>query len=230
MSPKAGQLLVTTIVPIIKRAIARGTARAVGAEDREELIADCIAQAARIIHAGEANGKELPAASVVYHALQRTKYGQRGPVKSITDVMAPRTQFKGRSTLVSMDALIGDRGGEFYAEPKTLHDVLAAPNEDAAGTAARRIDWEAVTQGMSGFSVDIICAMADGRTERELAAEHDVNVAKVQQFKREVKTHVREQWDATIIDLATREPEWKRRLRTIRERRECRAERAIERR
>jgi hypothetical protein len=226
MSPKAAQLLVSTIAPLIRRVIARGTARTVGAEDREELAADCIAQAARILHAGEANGKELPAKTVVYHALLRTRYGQRGPNKSCTDVMAPRTQFLGRSTLVPMDALLRTDGDDGEPEHRTLHDVLAAGDGDVAAAAARRLDWAEVTRGMDDLGLDILCSMADGRYIREVAEEYGVDCSKVRQRRGEVKSHIRSKWDSSAIADAVAEPSWKKRIRILRERRECRAERA----
>ena len=209
-------------MPIITRAIARGTAKAVGAEDTEELTADCIAQAARILHAGEANGKELPAKTVVYHALQRTKYGQRGPKKSISDVMAPRTQFLGRSTVIDMDAPLDAGGDDGQPEHRTLHDALAAPGEDVAAVAARRIDWEDAIKGMSGVDADILCSMADGRWAREVGEQHGMNVEEVGRRRRELRHHIRRHWDRRVIAEVMSEPLWKKARRTLRERRRCR--------
>ena len=225
MSPNAGQLLVDTIAPSIRRAIAGGTARTVGAEDREELTADCIAQAAKILHAGERNGKKFPAKSVVYHALQRTKYGQRGRNKSVTDVMAPRTQFKGRSRLVSMEEILPAVDTDTEAQ-QTLHDVLAAPREDVACTAGRRIDWREVTHGMDALQVDTLCSLADGRYAREVAEDHDISPFQVAELRRSVKGQIRSQWGQSIIGEFTQDPMWKRQTRAHKQRSACRRERA----
>jgi len=227
MSPNAGELIVHTIAPIIRRTIARGMIRPVGAEDIEELTADCIAQAARILHAGEAHGKELPAATVVYFALQHTRYGERCSGKSYTDVMAPRTQFKKRSILISLDAPCRDTSSETGEDFGTLHDTLAAPAEDVACRAARRIDWDDVTDDMSRLDIDILCSMADGRTAKAVSATHDLTTEQIKTRKHDIKTIVRSAWDPSIAVEASRQPAWKRDLHVLRERRESMCARAM---
>ena len=56
MSPEAGQMLVEKIAPIIMKTIAKGKVRPFRGEDKEELTADCIAYAARRVHAAGPEG------------------------------------------------------------------------------------------------------------------------------------------------------------------------------
>lgn len=60
MSPEAGQMLVEKIAPIIMKTIAKGKVRPFRGEDKEELTADCIAYAARRVHAAEVQGGRCP--------------------------------------------------------------------------------------------------------------------------------------------------------------------------
>jgi len=97
MSPHAGDILCTEVVPRIRASIPTST-RMIGAEDASELIQDTIAHAAAMLHRAEAAGKKVAASTVAYFAVKLTRSGRRSTHTSTTDVMAPRTRLSGRTS------------------------------------------------------------------------------------------------------------------------------------
>jgi len=133
MTPHAGDLLCTEVVPRIRSAIP-ASSRMIGAEDASELIQDCIAHAAGLLHRAEAAGKKVAASSVAYFAVKLTKSGRRSTSSSRTDVMHPGTQLAGRSRLTSFDEPLGfDDNGDNI----TLADVFDNKQDDPSMSAAR---------------------------------------------------------------------------------------------
>ena len=59
MSPKAGQMLLDSVRPILHAVIGRGKVKMFGTEDAEELESDAMAQAAAIVDSAEQAGKEV---------------------------------------------------------------------------------------------------------------------------------------------------------------------------
>ena len=76
MSPTAGMMLVRQILPLIAAAIAKGAVKATGCEDREELVAEGCALAAKALESLEIRGKDVPARSVAFYAIERLKGGR----------------------------------------------------------------------------------------------------------------------------------------------------------
>lgn len=221
MSPKAGEMLMRAIVPMIRAGIARGVVRGVGSEDREELTAECIAWAAKILHNVEASGRHVPARKVAYYAMKRTDFGERATSCSRVDVMAPGTHVDGKCVVLSMDAPMAGPDDD-PEEAMTLHDVLASKAEDVAMSAGRRIDWEEVTKGMDKLRLDILCALVDGRSRKEVARSNGVSVSWVRTLKRRVMSRMRARCNIVMLEDATRDSSWKKHLRVRRERRACR--------
>lgn len=108
MSPRAGTILLDSIRPIIKAALARGVVKTVGSEDLQELEADALAQAAKILDSAELAGREVSPNSVAYYVLQPLRSGRRSGYAGRADVMSPAAALDGRVTLVSMDEPVGD--------------------------------------------------------------------------------------------------------------------------
>ena len=97
MSPKAGQLLLDGVRPIIRASLAKGAVKTMGCEDLQELEADGMAQAANMLESAELAGKEVSPNSVAFYVLQALRSGRRFGCASRTDAMSPATQRPGNS-------------------------------------------------------------------------------------------------------------------------------------
>ena len=139
MSPAAGEILVKQIVPRIRAAIP-GCARTFGAEDKEELVADCICAAAQMLHRLEQTGKQVTPGNIAYYAVLNTRSGRRSQGCGRTDVLGSGTQMAGRSTVLSTEEQVGLNPET--GETVTLGELLAGAYEDPAASAARRLDWQ----------------------------------------------------------------------------------------
>jgi len=102
MSPRAGDVLVREVLPIIAGVVPQSV-RVVGSEDHEELIQDAIVIAAMMLDALERAGKQPIARSVAYYSIQRIKSGRRSYSSGRTDVYAPGTQLDGLAVVHSLD-------------------------------------------------------------------------------------------------------------------------------
>jgi len=76
MSPRAGELLVNIIQPMLG-AVVPQVVKTTGAEDFAELVQDGMVMAAQAIELLEKRGKHLMPRSVAYYTIQRLKSGRR---------------------------------------------------------------------------------------------------------------------------------------------------------
>ena len=88
MSPHAGEILCTQILPKIRSAVPAAV-KPVGAKDVSELIQDTIAHAAALLHRNEVAKNQVTPGAVAYFAVKLTRSGRRSTGSSATDAMAP---------------------------------------------------------------------------------------------------------------------------------------------
>jgi len=222
MSPAAGQLLISAIAPILAKILPRAV-RPVGAEDMSELRQDALAQAAAILHAAERRGKTMPAQSVAYYVIKRVRSGRRSTGSSRTDVLAPGTRLQGRAAVESLDAPI--ESGTDGDDP-TLHDLLADQRDDTDTAAARRMDWDLVTNALDDRRRAVLKATAEGYGTGEIAARYGVSAPRICQVRESIGRYIENAWGTDVMADAVREPGWKAGLRAEAERRIGRYERA----
>ena len=224
MSPKAGEMLMNSIIPIITAVIARGAVKSVGAEDQEELTADTVATAARMLHNVEASGRPFTASTVAYYALLQAKTGRRSTSGSRTDVLSPGCQLEGRCDVVSMDAQLGDPvDGE---EPMSFHDVIADRREDPAVAAARHMAWDGLLDRTGERERELLRMTAEGHSMSDIADHLGVSRPRITQMKREIAGTVVDCFGDQVLAEIEKDPEWRRGLRVVSERRACRFARA----
>jgi hypothetical protein len=221
MSPHAGEILCTQIVPRIRSAIPAAV-KPVGAEDVTELIQDTIAHAVALLHRNEVAKKEVTPGAVAYFAVKLTKSGRRSTGSSATDAMHPGTQLAGRARVVSFDEPVGfDKAGDSV----TLADVFANEQEDPSMLAARRLDWEIFLAGQTRRGRTLLTVVAEGSTFRDVARLLDLSDSGVQEEKRKVARALRDYMGANILSESTRQPAWRNNIMAGRERQACRAAR-----
>ena len=138
MSPQAGWILQTEVVPRLRAVIPR-TVHCVGAEDPEELVQDATAMAAKMLHNVELAGKHVTPGNIAYYTIQHCKSGRRSTGSSIVDVMGTGTQLNGTSRLHSFNEVVAE--SEVGFEIFELQDVISRDHEDPATIAARKMDW-----------------------------------------------------------------------------------------
>ena len=224
MSPSAGMMLLKQIVPLIAAAISRGAVKAVGCEDPEELQSEGCALAAAMLDSAEARGKDVPAASVAFYALQQMKTGRRSQYAGRQDAMCPAAALDGAVQLKSLDDVVPVEEGEF-GEQLTLHDVLAGSAEDVDVTVARRIDWGVVVGTLDERRQRILLGTAEGLGTNEIAAICGESAPRVCQIRESIGQYVVNAWgDSGLVDVTT-PSNWRAGLRAYAERRAGRYER-----
>lgn len=223
MSPKSGWLLVNEIVPRLRSAVPL-VAHCVGAEDPEELIADSVCHAARILHSAESRGKTVSASSVAYYAIEHTRSGRRSVGNSCCDAMAAGTQLHGHSRLDSLEQVVASNeecGGEIWE----LHDVLSSEAEDPSVQAGRNLDWQTLIASLSAREVAVIECIIEGRSLRDAAKSFRVCDSTMQGDKRKLAIKILDFMGFDILIEVRRSPRWKDDLLTSREKLTCKHER-----
>ena len=225
MTATAGMLLVNRILPLIAAAIAKGAVKATGCEDREELVAEGCALAAKALESLEVRGKDVPANSVAFYAIERLKGGRRSGYAGKADVLSAAATISGRVNVHSMDQSVGVAEDDPYSE-LTLHDVLADGREDGSTEAARRIDWDAALATMDARMQGIVLGTATEVGTGKLAGQYRISPARVCQVREAAGTKIAAAWGGEPVADVTREAGWRKHVRTYAERRACRYARA----
>ncbi len=225
MSPTAGMMLVSQIVPLIVAAVAKGAVRGIGCEDVQELAAEGVALAAKALDSAERRGKQVPPQSVAWYAVENLKQGRRSGYAGKADVMSAAATVCGRVTLRSMDEPMAISGDDPGTE-MTLHDVLADTAEDVDVTVARRMDWDLVLGRLEARNKTVVTAMAAGYGTGEIADQIHVSPPRVCQLKEDLAEYVVDSWGTTGIAEASTPSQWRAGLRAGVEKRAARYERA----
>jgi DNA-directed RNA polymerase specialized sigma24 family protein len=223
MSPQAGYLLQTQVVPRLRAVIPRSVL-CIGSEDHEELVQDATCLAARIMHNAEQKGKAVPHSSAAYYAIQHCKSGRRAVGHSSVDVHGSGTQLNGRSRLESMEEVVAIdevTGGEML-----LHDVLSNDQEDPGTKAARKMDWEDFVSALSNREKEVIQFMLEGKSGSDIARKLKVPDSAIQTSKRHLRIKIQEFMGPEILIEIQRRPQWKQDLEATKERLACKHERS----
>jgi len=234
MSPHAGDVLCTQVVPRIRSAVPTAV-NCVGCEDAEEIIQDGTAMAAKMMHSAEKNGKkvtraatgrrgEISAGNIAYYTIVKLRNGCRSSGFVTADVYGAGTQVNGRIRLTSLDDVAAqddETGGEIFL----LHDVLSDQEEDPGTRAARKMDWQEFLAALPERERVAVELMGEGRSLRDAARVLRVSDSTMQSSKRNVAEKILEFMGFDILVQIQRRPQWKQNLETIRERMACREER-----
>ncbi len=234
MSPHAGNVLCTEVVPRIRSAV-QAAVPFIGCEDAQELIQDGTALAAKMIHNAEHAGKkvtrsatgrrgEISAGNIAYFTIVKLRNGCRSSGMVTGDVYGAGTQIQGRTRLTSLDDVVAsdeETGGEIFL----LHDVLSDNQEDPATKATRKMDWQEFLAGLPERERVAVEFLGEGRTLREAAHVLRVSDTIMQHSKRDLRAKILEFMGIGILVEIQRRPQWKDGMDAIRERMACREER-----
>ncbi len=207
MSPFAGSLLLSAVIPLITAGIRRG-AKPVGTEDYNELVQDASAVAAAMIDSAERREAPIIPKSIAYYAVQTIKSGRRSTSAGRTDVMSAVVRMGKDRNLVSMDLPVDeDDEGE-----SSFGDMLACNADDPGMIAGRNLDWDDAVIGLDRRGKDMIMRMCEGVSGRDMAGKLRVSPARVCQIKRDIGRHICDAWDADaseILKQSAASPAWR---------------------
>ena len=229
MSPTAAQMLLSQVVPILTSVISRGGIRPAPGEDAEELIADATAQAAAALDSAERRGKQVPAQSLAYYALQSMKVGRRSTSGSRCDVLGPACRLDGNVSVVSFDDGSGDESSD-GEDNLALGEMLADKREDPGSAASRNLDWKDFLNVSDDRTAEILLDVAAGYPGLEMASRLNVTPPRVTQIKSRIGERLAEFWLNSPEDImadSARDPVWKQHVRAFSETRNCRRERIL---
>ena len=221
MSPKAGQMLLDNVKPIIHAVIGKGKVKQFGSEDAEELESDAVAQAAAMIESAEREGKELAPNSVAYYALRNLQSGRRFGCNA-GDIMSPALLLQGKvKGLESLDAPIGNADEDDGDEP-TLMDFLATRGEDPGMASAREIDWNSATDTLENRELEVLGATAAGLLGTQIAERFNVCTPRITQIKHVIGEKLRYTLGHDALATCVCETAWQCGVRAYREKKACR--------
>jgi hypothetical protein len=95
---------------------------------------------------------------------------------------------------------------EHGEETLTLHDCLAAPVDDPATTAARRLDWRSVFGSLDRTTEAILVALAEGRELTLLVRKLRRSRSSLQDQKQRLGRLIREHLGEDILKQVQLEP------------------------
>jgi hypothetical protein len=223
MSPYAGEVLVSEIMPIIT-AIVPQVVRPVGSETFDEVVQDTVATAAKFVESCERRGRKIIPNSIAYYAVQQAKHGRRSYSASRMDALCPSAQLDQTVIVDSMDEVVLDPA----SDELTLHDLLSSRDEDPSQTAAREIDWAELLVNLDARDIAVLQCTVNGDRLDALALKFGVSSARLSQLKREIGGQVKERWGDDALENAMRVPAWNGNVNAAREHQACQHDRALE--
>lgn len=223
MSPEAGALLLHQIVPRIASAVPVAVP-SVGSEDREELIQDGTAMAAKILINAQRNGKKVTPGNVAYYTVQHLKSGRRTVGFSSVDVLAAGTQLQGRSTVHSLHDEYPVDSDPHEALP--VSDLMCRDQDDPSMAAARNLDWQEFRHTQNPEQRRLLGFIAEGLDVSEIARALKSSRLAVRQCMEELRAAVVDYFGDGLMLDACRSPMWCDDLRASREQVACRSERS----
>ena len=224
MSPQAGWILQEEIAPRLGGAVPRSVL-CVGQEDSEELVADSICMAAKMVERLEQQGKlgKVTASNIAYYTIQHLKSGRRAGGSSTVDIMASATQLNGSAKLHSLNEVVSesDCGFEIFE----LQDVISNDHEDPSTQACRKIDWDAFMAGLSYVEMMVVEFLSAGKSLREAGKKAGLSDSSMQNYRKKVAVKLLEAMGVDILRDIALTPGWRIGLDCEREMMACRADR-----
>ena len=209
MSPHAAKMLLEEIMPIVAGTVPR-VAKPLHAEDREELVQDTLATAAKMLDDAERSGILPPARSIAYYAIQRTKSGRRSYGGHRMNPLSAGFSKLSGDRMVSLDM---DLSPSSDMEGRTLVDLLPSPKDDPATECARKLDWRGFMETLDRRSKTVFTKTALGVPCKDIARLLGVSGACISQVKNALASKARAYFGVDSLSKLAIDPEWKRRSR-----------------
>jgi hypothetical protein len=222
MRNKTETLLLREVQPRLRGAIPNAVPM-IGSDDAAELVQDGVVIAVQLHRRARKAGKKVTGGNLAHYALLHLRSGRRSTGYQRNDVHHPAAQLTGRVHLQSLDEPVcQDEHGQ---ETLTLHDCLAAPGDDPATTAARRLDWRSVIGSLDRTTKAVLIALVEGRELTLLVHRLRRSRSALQNDKGRLGRLVREHLGEDILIQVQARPARRNTLDAVQERFACRAER-----
>jgi DNA-directed RNA polymerase specialized sigma24 family protein len=202
-------MLLEEIMPIVAGTVPR-VARPLHGEDREELVQDTLATAAKMLDDAERGGILPPARSIAYYAIQRTKSGRRSYGGHRLNPLSAGFSKHSSERMLSLDAEMLPSAD---AEGRTLGDFIVSSKDDPATECARKLDWRAFLETLDRRHRTVFTKTAVGVPCKEIARTLGVSSACISQMKGALAAKARAYFGVDSLSKLTGDPEWKRRAR-----------------
>lgn len=186
----------------IGRAVARNPV------DQEEATAEVIAHAWLNYRSAARRGTWLPASQLAWVAWHATRSGRLAAGgSSITDVLDPRAHRMGRASVVSLypwqcASRRRPRLRFHHVEMERssrLGRSLSTQEKDSPPERVRvRLDWSAFAEQLSPRHRAILCGLAEGWEQREMAAALGISPGRITQQKAELAERIIEFFDTNV--------------------------------
>jgi len=212
-------MLINDVYPRLRNAVR--SIPTVGHEDDEEILHDCLLQAARMMESAEKAGHPITAGNASHYAVKSARSGRRSYYTGRSDAMSPGCQIDGKARHEWLDDEVefetGDSG--------TLHDVVLpchyqGRESDPSEEAARNLDWESFLVSHPPRHRIAITVLLEGGTMREAGKLCGVSDSAAGNLKRRIAADLLEFFGADVIRrlLDGIRPGWESNLLAARER------------
>jgi hypothetical protein len=195
----------------------------VGADDPQELLQDGLVIALRLYRSTRAVGKKVTVGNLAFYTIRHLRSGRRSTGQRQNDVLHPAAQLCGHSQLQSLDQPLSNSDED--GEPLTLHDCLAAPGDDPATSAARRLDWAMVLRALDPVATAILLAVLEGNALTLLVPRFKRGRTSLHKEQKRLGALVCEHLGQDILQEVQSRPAWSNDLSSQREKLACRVER-----
>jgi hypothetical protein len=205
MKSETETLLLREVAPRLRAAIPK-TVPMVDADDTEELVQDGVVIAIHLHRNARKARKKVTGGNLAHYALLSLRAGRRSTGFRKSDVLRPAAQLSGHTRVQSMDEAIHQTDGGYEL---TLHDCLAAPVDDPATTASRRLDWGSVIASLDKKTKAVLIALVEGRELTLLVSKFDRSRSALQDNKRRLGRTIQEHLGADILQQVQTQPAWR---------------------
>jgi hypothetical protein len=216
--------LVRQLEPRLRAAVPQLVPR-VGADDPQELVQDGLVIALRLYRSTQAAGKKVTVGNLAFYTIRHLRSGRRSTGARQNDVLHPAAQLRGHSQLRSLDQPLSE--SDDGDQPLTLHDCLAAPTEDPATSAARRLDWQMLLPRLDAVTKAVLIALANGTALALLVPNVKRSRTSLHNDQKRLGELVCEHLGPEVLKEVQSRPAWNNDISTLREKLACRAERRL---
>ena len=222
MNREAERQLLLELEPRLRAAIPR-LVPMVGSDDLQELLQDGLVIALGLYRSTRAVGKKVTVGNLAFYTIRHLRSGRRSTGQRQNDVLHPAAQLCGHSRLQSLDQPLST--GDECSEPLTLQDCLAAPVEDPATSAARRLDWAMVLRALDPVAMAILLAVLEGNALALLVPRFRRSRTSLHNDQKRLGALVSRHLGPDILQEVQRPPAWSNDLSSQRQKMACRLER-----
>ena len=195
----------------------------IGADDPDELVQDGLVIALRISRSAQAAGKKVTVGNLVFYTIRHLRSGRRSTGERQNDVLHPSATLRGHCQVQSLDQPLNHC--DESEEALTLHDCLAAPADDPATSAGRRLDWAMVLSALDPVKNAILLALLEGTALALLVPALKRSRSTLHNDQKRLGDLVCQRLGPDILKDIQNPPAWRNNLSSERERLACRIER-----